>query len=337
MTAAALSKANRPRAIHDHPDRIRRDRHHRRGRGHHPDHPLVQQAGRPGRDASSCARPRRPTSSASSSSTGTAGPPLFPPVRHATARRTTARCSYHRWIRARLAGHGRISSTDYSLDDQAALARQIRAAGRRSAHHARRRSGTPTISTPASMPRYLRRRCRSAGRDAPRRQGHPGSSRIRETGFVTALTTERGERIEGDLFIDCFGHARPADRRHAGQSGYEDWSHWLPCDRALAVPSESVGTPTPYTRSTADDGGLALAHSAATPHRQRLCLFQRIHRATMRRPRRCCAQARRASALADPGRSASRRPAPQGVGQECGRHRPVRAAFSSRWNRPAST
>ncbi len=75
-----------------------------------------------------------------------------------------------------------------------------------------------------------------------------------ETGFVTALKLASGERIEGDLFIDCTGF-RGLLIEQALHAGYEDWGHWLPTDSALAVQTASVGPAVPYTRATAHQAG----------------------------------------------------------------------------------
>lgn len=75
-----------------------------------------------------------------------------------------------------------------------------------------------------------------------------------DDGFVEALTLEDGRRVEGQLFIDCSGF-RGVLIEEALKTGYEDWTDWLPCDRAVAVPSQGVGTVTPYTRSRARDAG----------------------------------------------------------------------------------
>ena len=75
-----------------------------------------------------------------------------------------------------------------------------------------------------------------------------------EDGFIEALQLDDGQRIEADLFIDCSGF-RGLLIEGALKTGYEDWTHWLPCDRAVAVPCESAGALTPFTRSTAREAG----------------------------------------------------------------------------------
>ncbi len=74
-----------------------------------------------------------------------------------------------------------------------------------------------------------------------------------ETGDIRSLILESGETISGDLFIDCSGFRSLLLGETLG-AGWEDWSKWLVCDRALAVASER-GELSPYTRSTAMEAG----------------------------------------------------------------------------------
>jgi tryptophan halogenase len=75
-----------------------------------------------------------------------------------------------------------------------------------------------------------------------------------ESGFIRAVILKDGSRIEGDLFVDCSGFIGLLIG-NALKTGYEEWTRWLPCDRALAVPCEGTGPLTPYTRSTAREAG----------------------------------------------------------------------------------
>ena len=75
-----------------------------------------------------------------------------------------------------------------------------------------------------------------------------------DTGHIAALLLARGETIEADLFIDCSG-MQGLLIEQALNSGYEDWSHWLPCDRAIPIQTASVDDATPYTSSIAQEAG----------------------------------------------------------------------------------
>lgn len=90
-----------------------------------------------------------------------------------------------------------------------------------------------------------------------------------ESGFVQSVQTNQGDSISADLFIDCSGF-RGLLIEGALQTGYDNWQHWLPCDRAVAVPCSIAGPLTPYTRATAQDAGwiwrIPLQHRVGNGH-----------------------------------------------------------------------
>ncbi|NML04787.1 tryptophan halogenase family protein [Sphingomonas sp. G-3-2-10] len=90
-----------------------------------------------------------------------------------------------------------------------------------------------------------------------------------ENGFVSGVKLENGAIHDADFFIDCSGF-RGLLIEQTLETGYEDWTHWLPCDRAIAMPCANAGGFTPYTRSTAHDAGwqwrIPLQHRIGNGH-----------------------------------------------------------------------
>ncbi len=91
-------------------------------------------------------------------------------------------------------------------------------------------------------------------RGVKRIEGRIERVELSDTGGIRALHLNEARCIDGDLFIDCTGF-RALLLGEALKVGFEDWSHWLPCDRAYAAPTVRTGAPAPYTRSTAMTAG----------------------------------------------------------------------------------
>src|SRR5688572_11435102 len=157
---------------------------------------------------------------------------------------------HHLWVRARQLGEN-SSLEDYSFVAQ--MARNCRF----ELPNTRRQTPTSTYSyayhfDAGLYSQFLRQIAEQRG--AVRTEGKVKEVvQDSETGDIRSLMLESGETISGDLFIDCSGFRSLLLGQTLGV-GWEDWSKWLPCDRALAVASERDEL-SPYTRSTAMEAG----------------------------------------------------------------------------------
>jgi tryptophan halogenase len=158
---------------------------------------------------------------------------------------------YHYWLKHRAAGGG-SDLWDYSVNYQAAIANcythmpQMGDTGMGGLVHAYHFDATLVAA-------YLRRYAEKLG--ITRTEGKIVDTPLRgEDGFIESLTLASGQKVQGDLFIDCSGF-RGLLIEDALHTGYEDWTHWLPCNRAIAVQCESTEPLQPYTQSSAHTAG----------------------------------------------------------------------------------
>ena len=116
--------------------------------------------------------------------------------------------------------------------------------------------------------RYLRRRAERQG--VERTEGRiVGVERNGESGLIGAVVLESGARVEGELFVDCSGFRALLIGQELGVP-FVDWSQWLPCDRAVAIPCTLAGTRDTVTRATARPAGwqwrIPLQHRVGNGH-----------------------------------------------------------------------
>ena len=164
--------------------------------------------------------------------------------------KSMAFCHFHHyWVKARQQGL-KDDLWDFDLNYHAAEAGRF----------AQINAKDPVVELPfayhfdASLyAQYLRKLSENMG--VVRKEGKISRvQRFTDSGFIQALHLERGDVVEGDLFVDCTGFKGLLIEEALG-AGYDDWSHLLPCDSAIAVPSERHEKTAPYTRSIAHDAG----------------------------------------------------------------------------------
>ena len=172
----------------------------------------------------------------------------------------------HYWLRARSLGLARPLAA-YAMNEVAARAGRVR------------RGGPVTAPTIPAIPyafhfdaglyaEFLRRFALNRG--VTRIEGRIATvERDGEGGDVAALVLAAGARVEGDLFLDCTGFRGLLIEGALG-TGYEAWTQWLPCDRAVAMPTAPMAVPPPYTRASARAAGwqwrIPLQHRTGNGH-----------------------------------------------------------------------
>ncbi len=158
---------------------------------------------------------------------------------------------HHFWLRHRAQGGSR-SHQEFNVSGQATLA------GRFAPPPPPGRSPLPAHSyayhfDAGLYAAFLRKMAEASG--VKRHEGRIVQvNQNAESGFIESVQLTDGRLIAGDFFVDCSGF-RGLLIEQTLKGGYEDWSRWLPCDRAMAMPCDRLPVTTPYTRSTAREAG----------------------------------------------------------------------------------
>lgn len=159
---------------------------------------------------------------------------------------------HHYWLKQRLKGKAGALD-EYSINTWAARANKFMPAVQDRPNSPLADIGYAYHFDAGLYARYLREYAEARG--VRRVEGKVKSVQQHpETGFITSVTLESGEVLGGQFFVDCSGF-RGLLIEQTLNTGYIDWTHWLPCDRAAAVQCESEQALTPYTRSTAQEAG----------------------------------------------------------------------------------
>lgn len=171
---------------------------------------------------------------------------------------------HHYWVRAHHGGYAKPLQR-YSLNELAARAMRMQ--------RGRRTPQSPEMPyayhfDAGLYAAYLRRHAEAGG--VVRHEGTiMAVERDGANGDLAALRLDGNRRLEADFFIDCTGFRALLIEGELG-AGFDDWSEWLRCDRALAVPCEGGGDFTPYTRSIARKAGwqwrIPLQHRIGNGH-----------------------------------------------------------------------
>ena len=170
------------------------------------------------------------------------------------------------WLRSKHHG-SKINLGDYSLCEVMSRSNKF-APDSQDPKSVRSTSGYAYHLDAGLYAKFLREKSERNG--VNRIEGKISTVNLRDTdGFIESVALDSGQVIDGDFFIDCSGF-RGLLIEEALKSGYEDWSDLLPCDRALAVPSKSVGATKPYTMSIAHNAGwqwrIPLQHRTGNGH-----------------------------------------------------------------------